>query len=93
MDSCCRVGLRSFVFVILNRGTGNGTYCLEYGEMIYRNKKNGKRYKRIAIGVDTTNCRDGINVIVYCPYENEHLIYVREQGEFDEKFEVENVLG
>ena len=75
--------------MIFNRGHGYGTYCLEYGELIYKNKKNGKRYKRIAIGVDTTNCRDGASVVIYCPCENEHLIYVREQVEFNEKFEGE----
>lgn len=54
--------------------------------MIYKNKKNRKLYKLIALGTDTTNCRDGTSVVVYCPCDNEQSIYIRDKIEFDEKF-------
>ena len=42
--------------------------------MIYKNKKNGKLYKQIAIGTDTTNCRDGTSVVIYCPCDDKSKI-------------------
>lgn len=62
--------------------------------MLYRNKKTGKIYRHLAVGVDTTNERDGLFVVIYCPDDNEHSIYVRERDEFYRKFEVkENPPG
>ena len=52
----------------------------------WRNNKTGKRYRWLAAGTDCTNSRDGLPVVVYCPDDNEHTIYVRELREFEEKF-------
>jgi hypothetical protein len=54
---------------------------------LYRNKKTGGQYQWLAAGIDCTNSRDGATVVVYCPVDDEHTIYVREQAEFYEKFE------
>ena len=59
--------------------------------MIYKNKKTGNLYRHLASGIDATNERDGLLVVVYCPCDNEHSIYVRADTEFHQKFElVEN---
>jgi hypothetical protein len=55
-------------------------------EIFYLNKKNGKLYKILHCATDTTNSRDGIEVVVYCPADNEGVIYVREANEFYQKF-------
>ena len=54
--------------------------------MKYRNKKTGEIYRVLAFGVDKTNSRDGVSVVIYTP-DSEHVIYVREQVEFELKFE------
>lgn len=56
--------------------------------MKYRHKKTGRIYRWLAVGVDTTNSRDGRSVVVYCPDDNEHSIFVRETDEFHAKFEM-----
>ena len=48
---------------------------------MYKNKKTGKIYKLLAYAIDATNKRDGLPVIVYCPDDNGHSIYVREEKE------------
>jgi len=53
----------------------------------YRNKKTGEIYRWLAAGNDCTNSRVGLPVAIYCPDENEHMIFVREQYEFEDKFE------
>jgi hypothetical protein len=58
--------------------------------MYYRNIKTGNIYRHLAIAVDATNERDGLLVVVYCPDDDEHTIYVREQEEFYTKFEIIN---
>ncbi len=52
-----------------------------------RHKKTGNIYRILAFAIDATNSRDGIPVVVYCPDDNGNSVYVREQSEFDEKFE------
>lgn len=54
----------------------------------YRNKKTGEIYRRLAVGIDKTNSRDGLTVVIYCPDDNEHTVYVREVVEFERKFEM-----
>lgn len=54
--------------------------------MKFRHKKTGNIYRVIALGIDATNSRDGRHVVVYCP-DNGTAVYVRDQSEFDEKFE------
>lgn len=54
----------------------------------YKNKKSGKTYILLAHAIDSTNERNGLPVIIYCPDDNEHSIYVREEKEFFEKFEL-----
>ena len=53
----------------------------------FRHKKTGKFYALLAHGVDATNSRAGTPVVVYSPEDNEHMIYVREEAEFFDKFE------
>ena len=59
-----------------------------YGLNQHRNKKTGGLYYRLATGIDTTNSRDGLTVVIYCPADNEHTICVQDEGEFDRKFEI-----
>lgn len=54
----------------------------------YKNKKTGGIYIRLANGIDATNARDGLPVVIYCPDDNEHNIFVRDSAEFFEKFEI-----
>lgn len=57
----------------------------------FRNIKTGKRYRLLAAAVDCTNERDGLPVVVYCPDDKGHTIYVREASEFYEKFTAEDL--
>jgi hypothetical protein len=57
--------------------------------MIYRNLRTGKRYRWLAAGIDCTNARDGLPVVVYCPDDDEHTVFVRDQAEFADKFQEE----
>lgn len=51
----------------------------------YRNKKNGNIYSVITLdGIDCTNERDGLRVVIYT---NGELYFTRESGEFMAKFE------
>lgn len=52
----------------------------------WRNNKTGAVYRWLAAATDSTNARDGLAVVVYCPDDDEHTIYVRELAEFEEKF-------
>ena len=61
---------------------------IENKMLLYKHKKTGNIYRQLAIATDCTNSRDGVVVVVYCPDDNGHTIYVREQAEFDEKFEL-----
>lgn len=54
----------------------------------YKNKKSGGVYIRLANGIDATNSRDGLPVIVYCPEDNGNSIFIRDEKEFYEKFEI-----
>lgn len=57
------------------------------GERVFINKKNGKRYRQMAEGIDCTNARDGTPVVIYYPEDNPALICVREKSEFSRKFD------
>ena len=54
----------------------------------YKNKKTGGIYIRLANGVDATSTRDGLPVMVYCPEDNGNSVFVRDEKEFYEKFEI-----
>lgn len=56
--------------------------------MLYRHKKTGVVYRHLAVAVDCTNVRDGTLVVIYCPLDDEHTIYVREQSEHEERFDL-----
>lgn len=56
--------------------------------MKYRNKKTGQIYRHLAMATDCTNSRDGLPVVIYCPDDNEHNIFVRDSAQFFEKFEI-----
>lgn len=51
--------------------------------------KSGRRYLLLAFAIDCTNARNGKEVAIYCPDDNEHTIYVRELDEFNAKFSPE----
>lgn len=59
----------------------------------YIHKKTGKRYLMLAHGIDCTNSRDGVPVVIYCPDDDENTIFVRERDEFYEKFEPDVLRG
>lgn len=50
----------------------------------WRNKKTGDIYIKFGDGIDTTNLRDSIPVVIYLRNQK---IFVRERNEFLEKFE------
>ena len=54
--------------------------------MLYRNKKTGDTYRHLAHAIDATNQRHGAPLVVYCPDDNEHSIFVRDAAEFERKF-------
>lgn len=60
--------------------------------MLYLHKKTGKRYRFLASAVDCTNARAGNSVVVYCPDDDEHTIYVRDSSEFAEKFAMADMI-
>jgi len=53
----------------------------------YKNRKNQKIYMCLAKGIDCTNVRDGIEVVIYHLIDDNRNIYVRELQEFINKFE------
>jgi hypothetical protein len=54
--------------------------------MLYRHRKTGTIYRWLAAGVDCTNSRDGTAVVIYCPDDDAHTIYVRDRAEFEANF-------
>jgi hypothetical protein len=54
---------------------------------LWRHKKTGRIYWRMVSCLDCTNSRDGTQVIVYCPDDEQTTIYVREWTEFEDRFE------
>lgn len=53
----------------------------------YRNRKNQEIYLRLGEVRDCTNARDGVTQVLYCREDNRRQLFVREAGEFAEKFE------
>jgi hypothetical protein len=53
--------------------------------MTYKNLKTGNLYRYLAMAVNESNNE---MVVVYCPCDNEHSIYVMNEDEFYEKFEL-----
>lgn len=53
----------------------------------WKNIKTEGYYALLAHGIDCTNARDGLPVVVYSPENNPHMIFVREEKEFYQKFE------
>ena len=47
----------------------------------FRNEKTGKYYALLAHGVDATNARNGLPVVVYTPEDDPHSIYVQDREE------------
>jgi hypothetical protein len=45
----------------------------------FREIKTGLYFISLAHGVDRTNVRDGLPIIIYHPDDNEHLILVKEE--------------
>lgn len=56
----------------------------------YKNKKTGKTYMLLAHAIDSTNERNGLPVIIYCPDDDGNTVYVMEASEFMEGFELIN---
>lgn len=62
--------------------------------MEYRHKKTGSLYVMLSQAIDCTNSRDGTPVVVYAPKGDMARVYVRDESEFNEKFEpVASVRG
>ena len=55
--------------------------------MLFRHKITRVVYRYLASAIDRTDSREFTPVIVYCPDDNEHTIYVKEATEFDKEFE------
>jgi hypothetical protein len=54
--------------------------------MLYKHRKSGNLYRHLAVARDTTDGRGEALVVVYCPNDDEHTVFVREQREFETKF-------
>jgi len=52
---------------------------------LYRNKKNGRLYKKLFEAIDCTNVREGEKVVVYT--DGLTKMFVREIEEFNNKFD------
>lgn len=55
----------------------------------YIHKKTGKRYLLLAHAVECTNSVNGMPVVVYCPDDDHHTIFVRDTEEFEAKFDID----
>ena len=56
--------------------------------MIFRHKKTGQHYRRLASGTDCSNARDGTPVVVYRrEADPAGPVFVREEDEFYEMLE------
>lgn len=53
----------------------------------YQNKKTKDIYCILSKAIDCTNQRDGTLVVIYYPEADPKTLYVREEKEFDMKFE------
>lgn len=54
--------------------------------MLYRHLKTGNAYRLLAHGIDASDGRADRVVAIYCPPDDEHLIYVRDIEEFEARF-------
>lgn len=52
----------------------------------YLDNTSGEKYRLLATGVDCTKSRDGTDVAIYCPDDDQHTIYVCELVEFNDRF-------
>ena len=52
----------------------------------YRHLKTGNLYQVLTRAIDATNARDGNTVVVYFRPESPGHFFVRDEGEFNEKF-------
>ena len=56
----------------------------------WKNKKTGDIHILLAYAIDTTNERNGLPVIIYCPDDCGNTVNVMEESEFMEEFELIN---
>ena len=54
----------------------------------WRNKKTGNVYILLAYAIDTTNERNGLPVVIYCPDDDGNTVEVMEESEFMKEFEL-----
>ena len=54
----------------------------------WKNKKTGDIHILLAYAIDSTNERNGLPVIIYCPNDDGNTVEVMEESEFMEKFEL-----
>jgi hypothetical protein len=57
-------------------------------KMRFKNKKTGKIFFKLHSGLDVTTSRVGTMVVIYQPDNYEKTIFVMEEKEFYEKFEL-----
>lgn len=56
--------------------------------MTYKNNKTGNLYRYLAMADNESNLGRCERMMVYCPDDNEHSIFVMNEVEFCEKFEL-----
>ena len=56
--------------------------------LIYREKKTGFLFRHLAIAVNKSFAYHDCLMVVYCPDDDEHSVYVRKKTEFDLCFEL-----
>lgn len=44
----------------------------------------------MAVGVECSSAREGTLMVVYCPLDEDHTVYVRDQAEHEERYEIVN---
>lgn len=56
--------------------------------ILFRHRKSGRIYRLLAHGIDETVARCGLGVVIYCPLDDECAIFVREDRDFEMRFEM-----
>lgn len=60
---------------------------------VCKHLKSGKLYAKLAVAIDCTNATNGRHMAVYAPMAGDPALYVRDVGEFAEKFSAMDQLA
>jgi hypothetical protein len=89
---CFALAMMVFCVIFFLRGSKlDDGYSPDLTGFEYRNRKNGRLYKFLYRGIDCTNSRVGTPVVVYMDQSGK--ICVREESEFNEKFDFTGIIG